>query len=56
MGTGGAGTVVVLVWYNREYDNVGSGRKRMVDYLLVDSGLLGSGEDGRLEDKARGLL
>jgi hypothetical protein len=56
MGTGNAGTVVILVLYDREHDNVGSGRKRMVEYLLVGSGLLGSSEDGGLEDKARGLL
>ena len=46
---GSAGTMVVLVLYDREHDNMGSGRKRMVEYLLVDSGLLGSGEDGDLK-------
>jgi hypothetical protein len=45
------GTVVVLVLYDREHDSVGSGRKRMVEYLLVDSGLLGSGKDGDLKIK-----
>jgi hypothetical protein len=48
--------VVVLVLYDREHDNVGSRRKRMVEYLLVGSGLLGSGENRGLEDEARGLL
>jgi hypothetical protein len=56
MGIGSVGTVVVLVLYNREHDNIGSRRKRMVEYLLVDSRLLGSGKNGGLEDKARGLL
>jgi hypothetical protein len=51
METCSVGTVVVLVLYDRKHDNVGSGRKRMVEYLLVDSGLLGSGEDGDLKMK-----
>jgi hypothetical protein len=51
MGTGSVGTMVVLVLYDREHDNVGSRRKRMVEYLLVGSGLLGSGEDGDLKTK-----
>ena len=51
MGTCSAGTVAVLVLYDREHDNVESGRKRMVEYLLVDSGLLGSSEDRDLKMK-----
>jgi hypothetical protein len=31
MGIGSADTVVVLVLYDGEHDNVGSGRKRMVE-------------------------
>jgi hypothetical protein len=51
MGICRVGTVVVLVLYNREHDNAGSRRKRMVGYLLVDSGLLGSGKDRDLKTK-----
>jgi hypothetical protein len=51
MGTCSVGTVVVLVLYNREHNSVESGRKRMVEYLLVDSGLLGSGKDGDLKTR-----
>ena len=48
---GSAGTVAVLVLYDREYDSVGSRRKRMVEYLLVGSGLVSSSKDGDLKTK-----
>jgi hypothetical protein len=48
---GSVGTVVVLVLYDREYDSVGSGKKRMIEYLLVGSRLVGSSKDGDLKTK-----
>jgi hypothetical protein len=42
---------VVLVLYDREHDNVESRRKRMVEYWLMVSGLLGSSKDGDLKIK-----
>jgi hypothetical protein len=36
-GVGTVGTVAVLVLYDREYDRVGSGKKSMVEWLLVGS-------------------
>ena len=50
------GTVVVLVLYNREHDNVGSRKKRMVKYLLVGSRLVGSSKDRDLKIKQKVLF
>jgi hypothetical protein len=48
---GSAGTMVVLVLYDRKHNSMGSGKKRMVEYLLMDSGLVGSSKDGDLRMK-----
>ena len=45
------GTVAVLVLYDREYDSVGSGKKRIIGYLLVGSRLVGSSKDRDLKIK-----
>jgi hypothetical protein len=50
------GTVVVLVLYDREHDNVGSRKKRMVKYLLVGSRLVGSSKDRDLKIKQKVLF